>query len=370
MTEKSHILQSGNNFEIFSGESFTIHDTLPVRTYSVVYDERQDKYSLQPISDFVLPEKLYGDCSAKADRILNTFAQRKLSTGVHLDGIKGSGKTLLAKLLSAKGAELGYPTIVINQPYFGETFNKFIQNIDAAAIILFDEFEKVYPDQSKILTLFDGVYPTKKMFVITTNATWKVSEFLKNRPGRMYYSLSFKNLDARFVREYCQDRLDNKDNIEEIVRYASVFSAFNFDMLAASVEEMNRYSETLAEVVEYLNIIPETVAGSYEVTVELAGKKHILSKEFEMNDINDTDYYLNSNSIRGLSAEDQALWNTFLECNEDDSHGDLVVESNHLFGYCEKDETFTYRLPGHNDTYVDLKMKKIGYTDMARRLLA
>jgi hypothetical protein len=184
---------------------------------------------------------------------------RDNSTGVMLNGEKGSGKTLLAKMLSIKGYELGIPTIVINAPWCGDKFNAFIQMIEQPVIIIFDEFEKVYDEQEQemMLTLLDGVYPSKKMFVLTCNDKWRVNNHMRNRPGRIFYSLEYKGLEEDFIREYCEDNLNAKEHIEKIVGIAGTFDQFNFDMLKAIVEEMNRYNETPQEVMTMINARPE-----------------------------------------------------------------------------------------------------------------
>jgi SpoVK/Ycf46/Vps4 family AAA+-type ATPase len=191
-----------------------------------------------------------------------------------LTGEKGSGKTLLSKQISIDGASQGIPTIVINQPWCGEGFNAFIQMIDQPTIVVFDEFEKVYDreDQEKMLTLLDGVYPSKKLFMITCNDKWRVDSHMRNRPGRIYYMIDFKGLDQEFIIEYCEDNLKAKEHIATICRIASLFDQFNFDMLKAMVEEMNRYGETPQEVLTLLNAKPEFSDESrYKVELQVKG---------------------------------------------------------------------------------------------------
>jgi hypothetical protein len=177
-------------------------------------------------------------------------------------------------MLAVNAAEVGVPTIVINEPWCGEGFNAFMQMIEQPTVILFDEFEKVYDkdDQEKMLTLLDGVYPSKKLFVLTCNDKWRVDSHMRNRPGRIFYSLDFKGLEQDFIVEYCEDNLKNTAQIDSVCRVAAMFDQFNFDMLKALVEEMNRYNESASEAMRMLNAKPEFGGDSkYKVGLQVKG---------------------------------------------------------------------------------------------------
>jgi hypothetical protein len=257
----AYFLKSGNTFQVSSKEAMDLHEQLPAGNYVIKKNEMTGTLYLETIDSFEIKGKIYGDTVRTANRILTTFNDRPASTGVMLSGEKGSGKTLLAKMLSVKSAESGVPTIVINAAWVGDKFNAFLQSIDQPCVILFDEFEKVYDkdEQEAILTLLDGVFPSRKLFVLTCNDKWRVDYHMRNRPGRIYYMLDFKGLDEDFIREYCDDNLKTtlKQHIDSICRIASMFDQFNFDMLKALVEEMNRYDETPQESLKMLNAKPE-----------------------------------------------------------------------------------------------------------------
>lgn len=279
----SYYFQTGNRISI-TPDSANITNHLECGNYVVKHD-MMSGYYLEKTDGFTLPPKIYGDCLKNTDRILNTFESRGKNTGVLLVGEKGSGKTLLMRNISNNS---NLPTIIVNSSFTGDEFYKFLSDITQPVIVLFDEFEKVYDsdDQEKILTLLDGTYQSNKLFIITSNDKWRLDSNMKNRPGRLYYMLEYEGLDENFIREYCQDNLKNLSSIEQVVEVAAIFSKFNFDMLTALVEEMNRYDESAEEAVKLLNIKPEYGANEkYRISGQI-GNHMIPAKAFYRREIN------------------------------------------------------------------------------------
>jgi hypothetical protein len=272
----SYFLKSGNKFRVSSKEAMDLYEMLPAGNYTVKYDDMSGQFYLESIENFEVKGKRYGDLNRNTDRILGTFMDRPSGTGVMLTGEKGSGKSLLAKNLAVEAARCyDIPCIVINSSWHGDKFNTFIQSIEQPTIILFDEFEKVYDEeeQESMLTLLDGVFPSKKLFVLTCNDKWRVDRHMRNRPGRIFYMIDYRGLDINFIIEYCEDNLNDKTHIEKICSISSLFGQFNFDMLKALIEEMNRYNETPQEAMRMLNAKPEFDDGNtYQVTVQLNGE--------------------------------------------------------------------------------------------------
>jgi len=294
----SFYLKDGEIYWPTSEGAFDVRDHLPVGTYMV--GSSMKGFFLEPMEDFRITGKIYGKITRQADRILSTFADRPNATGVLLNGEKGSGKTMLAKLISEKAAMQDIPTLVINTAFGGDAFNMFIQSIDEPCVVIFDEFEKVFDDkeQEAILTLLDGVYPSKKLFILTANDRYKINTHMKNRPGRIFYNLEFNGLDASFIEEYCLDNLKNKSHIAQVCRLTLLFDSFNFDMLKALVEEMNRYDESPKQAMEMLNAKPYD-AGTviHNVEVMLDGVKVESSR-------------ISPNRIRGnpIAQEELQFW--------------------------------------------------------------
>jgi len=268
-----------------SKEDMNLVDSIPVGNWAVEFSPIGGYY-LNKIDPFIQPKQFYGNCRERAARILKTFHDRTMSTGVLLSGEKGSGKTCLAKTVAV---ESGLPVIIVNQPFYGDDFNQFIQAIDEPAVVIFDEFEKVYSAKIKgepvdgggypgsssnmsvqdhILTLLDGIYSSKKLFILTCNDRWLINSNMINRPGRIYYFIEFGGLDENFIREYCESTLSHLRHMDKILRLRHVFSAINFDMLQALVEEVNRYDCDPQEAIEMLNIKPSETKDTYEVSVQ------------------------------------------------------------------------------------------------------
>jgi hypothetical protein len=247
--------RNNNSFLLGVDRPTQRYSVLPTGTYLLKFS-MDTGYYLDIVDDFQMPKKIYGNLEKKAAKILNTFAERPTTTGVHLCGEKGSGKTLLTKLISNLGQEVNIPTIIINIPAHGDDFNAFIAKIKQSAILLFDEFEKVYDGdaQKGLLTLLDGVFASKKLFLLTSNDYAQVNELMKNRPGRVYYHLDFAGLDPQFIKEYGQDNLKNKAFLENLIVLAGFLKPLNFDMLKAIIEESNRYNESPIDTLDMLNV--------------------------------------------------------------------------------------------------------------------
>ena len=347
----SYFFRNGNNFTVADDNSVDIHKKLPAGNYIVKKDPMSGALFLQMVDSFKPNGKLYGTTTKDASRIINTYMSRDVSTGVLLTGEKGSGKTLLAKTLSIECANLGFPTVLINAAWEGDAFNKLIQDISQECVILFDEFEKVYDsdEQESILTLLDGVYPSKKLFVLTCNDKWRIDSHMRNRPGRIFYSLEFIGLEPEFIAEYCEDNLDDKTQIPNVIKVGAMFAQFNFDMLKALVEEMNRYKEPARLALRMLNAKPEFGGDSeFNISVSEDGKTlpaaWINNKRWEGNPLSVDHITIHIHrKVKKSPDEVDSLAAILDEDDEDDGYTALRVRGDELIAMFPQDGKFIFR---------------------------
>jgi hypothetical protein len=157
---------------------------------------------------------------------------------------------------------------------------------------------------------------------------------MRNRPGRIFYMLDYKGLDAGFIEEYCMDNLNNKSYIAQVCRLTLLFDSFNFDMLKALVEEMNRYDESPNQAMEMLNAKPFD-AGSTIHNVEVY-----------MNGVKVDPVNVHPTRIRGnpIAHEELSFYVTPPSANEDDDAEQLELEiTQQMLKKIDPDAgTFTY----------------------------
>ena len=262
------IISNGNRFEIFPN-NISMYEKLPPKYYSVNFDPQGGGLYLSLHPDLELTEdKIYGVSQSKVDKVFRTFDKYERNLGVILSGDKGIGKSLTAKMMCMKGISLGYPVILVNRAYEG--ISDFIGNMDQELIVLFDEFDKTYTEmkesiytskntdtskQTSLLGLFDGIYPGKKLFIITCNDLFNLNDYLLNRTGRFHYHFRFDYPSDDDIRSYMKDKIDPEyyGEIEEVIQFSKRVD-LNYDSLRSIAFELNM-GESFKEAIQDLNIV-------------------------------------------------------------------------------------------------------------------
>ena len=348
----TYYFKSGNTVNLQASDSMDVLDHLPADTYVVKKNEITNTMYLQTMNQFDLPYKIYGNYSDRAEKIINTFNDRNSSTGLLLTGDKGSGKTLLSKIIATKLIQNNIPIIVVNEPLCGPIFNELVGKINQPAMILFDEFDKIYDkdEQKELLTLLDGTIQTKKLFVFTANYG-TIDEHMINRPGRIYYKFDYKGIGEDFVRDYCEDRLNNKSRIDGVTLISNSFTSFTFDMLQSLIEEMNRYDEEASSAIRSLNIDLNKETVNYDVTILVDGKP--ITNTFWPRTVNGNPLINTADRSIEIYTSDSKKNQTF----DDDSNLPELRMSKETFFKISKGGVLTFRFK-HNESDIFVILEK------------
>ena len=263
------IIQSGHRFSL--ADVSATHNTLPVGNYMLKRDPRSGEFYLVQKEAFVMPSKVYGDHSI-VDRWLKSWQHNSSKNlGILLAGLKGTGKTITSQKFCI---EANMPVILIGEPFEGTEFVDFITDPKLGECIIFiDEFEKVYnrDNQYDLLSLMDGNFSTKLVFLLTVNEE-RISEYLINRLNRIKYRKSYGDLDFDIIDEVIDDMLINKDHRESIYTFFEKVNMRTFDLLTNLIKEMNLFGEDAIECGKHLNLKPEHKY--YTVTEVFEGQEY------------------------------------------------------------------------------------------------
>ena len=155
-------------------------------------------------------------------RIINTwnsdiFKATNKNLGVIYNGVKGTGKTVGAKVLCNK---FDLPVIVVSE--YEDGLLEFIQSLDFECIIFLDEAEKVFSGEERdqlLLKVIDGVFSSsRKLFILTTN-NLSINTNLIDRPSRIRYIKEFEDISSKSIDELLTDYLIDKSLTEEVKTY-------------------------------------------------------------------------------------------------------------------------------------------------------
>ncbi len=283
-----HWITQGNSF--YFQEIPSVSTVLPIGIYQLQWGDIPGFYLDKVSSDFQLPKKLYGFDDEFIKRVIMSFNKLNKNFGVLLKGLKGTGKTIVAKQISAR---LNLPVILITKPY--SDFGSFLNTIDQDVILLFDEFEKIYEffgddseddegnitekgatkkNVSNLLTLMDGVFTSKykRLFLLTTNKEW-LPDAMVARPSRIRYVKDFSDLSAAGISEILNDSVINKELIPGLIELLKTQEIITVDIVKAIAEEANIYETSDHSLFSIMNL--KKIDTYYDV-FELNGKKEVL----------------------------------------------------------------------------------------------
>ena len=258
--ERVSWIQNGSNYKRVEGNVSNV-DTVPRGVYNVGLS-MTGWYLEKTADEFIFNYKVYGLQSKFMQHVLTAFENTKGNFGILLNGTKGTGKSVTAKVLANK---FNLPVVVVKS--FGENnaqLIEFLASFNFNCVFFFDEFEKNFSDKdSSILQIMDGVYTSeyRRIFLLTTNET-NINDNLISRPSRLRYIHEFGNLEPEITREYLNDTLNDKSRIEDVVDFVDTLQISTIDILKSIVEEINIFGfDKFMENKSFFNI--KTAAYTY-----------------------------------------------------------------------------------------------------------
>ena len=273
--ERVSWIQNGSNYKRVEGNVSNV-DTVPKGIYNVGLSIT-GWYLERTADEFVFNYKVYGLQSKFMQHVLTAFKNTKGNFGILLNGTKGTGKSVVAKVLANK---FNLPVVVVKS--FGDNnpqLIEFLSSFNFDCVFFFDEFEKNFSDKdSSILQIMDGVYTSeyRRIFLLTTNET-NINDNLISRPSRLRYIHEFGNLEPEITREYLNDTLNDKSRIEDVIDFVDTLQISTIDILKSVVEEINIFGfDKFMENKSFFNV--KTAAYTYRT------KRVFIRNEDELRD--------------------------------------------------------------------------------------
>lgn len=261
MENKQVFITNGDGIFKLENSSVRVIPKLESAVYELQRDERTGTLFLKHFKNtFEFSFQKYPLDEDFVKHVLARYPTMKKSMGILLNGVKGSGKSVIAKTIAN---ELGLPVIIINRYYPGMA--EFIADLPSPCTIFLDEFEKFVGNSSEdysesdsthqLLSLMDGVYTgtLAHVFLLTTN-TLDFDQNLLSRPGRILYIRSYKNLENQFIEHYVDANLQRPEYKEELFREIDRLNTVTIDCIKALVDEVNIMNVSPSKAREYLNI--------------------------------------------------------------------------------------------------------------------
>lgn len=247
---------------------------LPVGVYQFIVVETMqglDTY-FKPIPKFNIPAKLYGDITNRTDRVISAYINTKdKNLGVLLNGLGGTGKSLLAKNICINAMnKLNLPVVVVSMDsvkYIQMLFD-ILNDRGQNVVIFLDEYDKLFvsdknnggdervkDNQNVLLSLIDGVYSANHLFLLTSNNKGRINDHLLNRPSRIRYYWEYTGLTKELMEEVITDIVNNEEKSKAILDELRFCFDLTYDNLIEFVNECLTYPDVSpSELIDGFNL--------------------------------------------------------------------------------------------------------------------
>lgn len=280
-------LKRGSVFNQTEG-NFEVLNTLDNGVYQTHFDERTNEIFLEKISEgFNFNFKLYGVDETLVKHVIDTYNHQivKKNIGVLLNGAKGTGKTVTAKVIANR---IGLPIIICDKPYPG--LARFLAGINHDCVFFFDEFEKNFRAKcddedcagEDLLSIMDGVFNNDfcHVFLLTTNEL-RVNNNLISRPSRIRYLKSFGSVISEdILNEFIDDNLIYPEKKNDIMTFINSLEMATIDIVKTIVEEVNIHNCDVKVFSDFFNVRKAKFDYNVQYLDFYSGNRFTTKKEF------------------------------------------------------------------------------------------
>ena len=226
---------------------YTVHSTPAGYILRRMYDKYEFDY------------KVYGLEQNLINRFVKTYNNTEGNLGGLFNGLKGTGKTVTAKQVCNL---LELPVILIT--FNDGSVHNFVNNISQDIVVFVDEYEKIYDKEADMLSIMDGATNSehRRVFLLTTNSLY-INDNLLQRPGRIRYLKTFKDLTPEIIEEIVDDFLIYKDLKKEVIHFISGLESITVDITKSIIQEVNIHEEVPEKFQEIFNV--KKLSGKYNI---------------------------------------------------------------------------------------------------------
>lgn len=254
MEKNAEFVKSGSR--ILPKPNGTDYNLINGKAYDLKWDDWSDMAYLAENGELNLPSKIYelNEDKIFKKRVLNSFNNHENSIGVMLAGTKGTGKSMLAKIIAK---ESNLPIIIVDSQFPTNRLIGFFKQFSTPVCVIFDEIEKNF-NTGRMLDFLDGVEKTtKKLVLMTCNELDKVSEYLQDRCSRIRYVRKYGiNDNLAFLPMLIENKeIKNTEIVRKFVEERfKLPSIDNMNAFLNEVKDLEDEDISLDDIVKYMNI--------------------------------------------------------------------------------------------------------------------
>lgn len=270
--------------DFYNRTESVVHQKLPNFVYTLSFNQQTQEVFLEKRENLSFNHKVYDFDSAFVEHVLKTYEHSTSNLGILLNGVKGCGKSVTAKMICQSLQEKGLPIVIIDQIVPGMV--EFLSKISQPFVMFVDEYEKIFNiglgqhGDILLLTLMDGMHTSKypNVFVLTCN-NLHINENLINRPGRLRYLKQYKELSLDLVKIIIDDLLlkDLQHFKGEILHFLSTLQLVTIDVVMTVVKEVNIHRQSPEKFSSFLNL--QQIRSIYNIYVYDEKQEKVLYKQ-------------------------------------------------------------------------------------------